>query len=214
MPGYLQKALTRFNHETPDKIQNSPHLHVIPQYGAKTQYTKDKDMSQPLSKEETKYIQAVAGTLLYYARAVGTTILTPLSSIATEQAKLMQEMMKKVKKLLDYCATQEDALITYNASQMILAIHSDAEYCNEKSAHSRAGEHFFLSNNKKIPPNIGTILTNATIIKAVMLSAAKAKLGALFLNAKEAVYLSQIGISLATDADPNGQHDSRGSDKQ
>jgi hypothetical protein len=36
MPGYLQKALTRFKHKTPDKIQNSPHPHVIPQYGAKT----------------------------------------------------------------------------------------------------------------------------------------------------------------------------------
>jgi hypothetical protein len=33
---------------------------------------------------------------------------------------------------------------------------------------------------------------NATIIKAVMSSAAKAKFRALFLNAKEAVYLRQI----------------------
>jgi hypothetical protein len=133
-----------------------------------------------LSKEETKYIQAVAGTLLYYARAVNTTILTALSLIATEQAKPMQETMKKVKQLLDYCATQEEAIITYNASQMILVIHSDAGYCNEKNARSRAGGHFFLSNDKLIPPNNGAILTNATIIKAVMSSAAKAKLGALF----------------------------------
>ncbi len=35
-------------------------------------------MSPPLSKIETKYIQAVAGTLLYYLRAVNTTILTAL----------------------------------------------------------------------------------------------------------------------------------------
>ncbi len=51
---------------------------------------------------------------------------------------------------------------------------------------------FFLIKWKKIPPNNGTILTNATIIKALMSSAAKAELGALFLNAKEAVYLWQI----------------------
>jgi hypothetical protein len=56
MPEYLQKALTRFNHETPDKIQNSPHPHVILQYGTKTQYAKDKDISPPLLKEKTKYI--------------------------------------------------------------------------------------------------------------------------------------------------------------
>jgi hypothetical protein len=36
MLGYIQKAFIRFNHKIPDKIQNSPHLHVIPQYGAKT----------------------------------------------------------------------------------------------------------------------------------------------------------------------------------
>jgi hypothetical protein len=33
---------------------------------------------------------------------------------------------------------------------------------------------------------------NATIIKAVMSSAAEAELGALYLNAKETVYLCQI----------------------
>ncbi len=163
---------------------------MIPQYRAKTQYAKDKDIFPQLSKEETKYIQAVAGTLLYYARAVDTTILIALSLIATEQAKPTQETMKKVKQLLDYCATQENAIITYNASQMVLEIHSNAGYCNEKNAHSQAGGHFFLSNNKKISANNDTILTNATIIKAVMSSAAEAKLGALFLNAKEAVYLS------------------------
>ncbi len=134
----------------------------------------------------------VAETLLYYARAVNTIILSALSSIATEQAKPMQETMKKLKQLFDYCATQEHAIITYNASQMILAIHSDARYCNEKNARSQAGGHFALSNNEKFPLNNGAILTKASIIKAVMSSAAKAELGALFLNGKEAVYLHQI----------------------
>jgi hypothetical protein len=32
MPDYLRKAFTRFKHEAPAKIQNSPHPHVIPQY--------------------------------------------------------------------------------------------------------------------------------------------------------------------------------------
>ena len=192
MPGYIQKALIKFKHEKPKKTQNSPHPHVLPQYGTKIQYAKDEEISEPLSKEETKYVQAVVGTLLYYARAVDSTILTSLSSIATEQAKPTKETMKKVKQLLDYCATQEDAVITYNASNMILAVHSDAGYCNEKNARSRAGGHFFISKNEKYPPNNGAILTNATIIKAVMSSAAEAELGALFINAQDAVYLRQI----------------------
>ena len=151
MPGYLQKALIRFKHKTPDKIQNSPHPHVILQYGAKTQYARDKDVSLPLLKEEMKYVQAVAGTLLYHVRAVNTTILTALSLIATEQAKPTQEMMKKVKQLLDYCATQEDAIIAYNASKMILAIPSNARYCKEKNARSQAGGHFSYQTTKKSP---------------------------------------------------------------
>jgi hypothetical protein len=87
---------------------------------------------------------------------------------------------------------QEEAIITYLASKMILNVHSNAGYLNEKKARSRAGGHFFLSNNDTPPPNNGAILTNATIIKAVMSSAAEAELGALYLNAREATYLRQI----------------------
>jgi hypothetical protein len=100
--------------------------------------------------------------------------------------------MAKVKQLLDYCASQEEAIITYNASKMVLAVHSNAGYANEKKARSRAGGHFFLSNNNPDPPNNGAILTNATIIKNVMSSVAEAEIGALYLNAKEAIYLQEI----------------------
>ncbi len=65
-----------------------------------------------------------------------------------------------------------------------------------KKSQSRAGGHFFLSNDNKFPPNNGAILTIATIIKAVMSLAAEAELGALFVNAKEAVYLRQILIEM------------------
>jgi len=100
--------------------------------------------------------------------------------------------MTIIKQLLDYCATQEEAVILYKASKMILAVHSDAGYCNEKKSRSRAGGHFFLSNDDEFPPNNGAILSIATIIKAVMSSAAEAELGALYINAKEAVYIRQI----------------------
>ncbi len=82
--------------------------------------------------------------------------------------------------------------MTYHASKMILADHSDAGYCNKTNSRSRAGGRFPLSDDIGNPPNNGAILTLATIIKAVMSSAAEAELGALYLNAKEAVYLRQI----------------------
>ena len=86
----------------------------------------------PLNRDDTKYIQAVAGTLLYYGRAINNTILIALSAVAIEQAKPTQKTMEIIKQLLDYCAMQKDAIISYRASKMILAVHSDAGYCNEK----------------------------------------------------------------------------------
>jgi hypothetical protein len=63
----------------------------------------------------------------------------------------MKDTMAQTMQLLDYLASQEDAVITYNASEMILAAHSDASYLSEPKARSRAGGHFFLSSNAEIP---------------------------------------------------------------
>ncbi len=82
--------------------------------------------------------------------------------------------------------------MSYSASKMILAVHSDAGYCNKKKSQNRVGGHFFLTNNAEHPTNNGAILRIAMIIQAVMTSAAEAELGALYLNAREAVYLWQI----------------------
>eukprot|EP00804_Cyclotella_cryptica_P024510 CCRYP_014629-RC/>CCRYP_014629-RC protein AED:0.51 eAED:0.42 QI:0/-1/0/1/-1/1/1/0/212 len=61
---------------------------------------------------------------------------------------------------------------------MVLATHSDASYLSEPHTRSHAGGHFFLSSNADIPPNNGTILNIAHIIKHVMESATEAKLAA------------------------------------
>ncbi len=112
--------------------------------------------------------------------------------LATEQAKPTEQTLVRVRQFLDYCASQEEAVITYHASDMTLAVHSNAGYLNERGARSRAGGHFFLSHDVPNPPNNGAILNIAQIIKAVMSSAAEAELGALFINAKEAVNIRQI----------------------
>jgi hypothetical protein len=95
--------------------------------------------------------------------------------------------MEKCKQFLDYASTQEDAVIMYRKSNMVLAIHSDASYLSEPRARSRAGGHFFLSENDQVPRDNGSVHTVAKIIKAVMSSAAEAELGGLFINAKTAV---------------------------
>eukprot|EP00804_Cyclotella_cryptica_P024532 CCRYP_014642-RA/>CCRYP_014642-RA protein AED:0.43 eAED:0.49 QI:0/-1/0/1/-1/1/1/0/187 len=74
---------------------------------------------------------------------------------------------------------------------MVLNMHSDASYLLVWEAKSRAAGIFFLGslpkNNQSIKLN-GTIAVLCTILKFVAASAAKAKLGALFLNAKEAKF--------------------------
>ncbi|MFM7748047.1 MAG: hypothetical protein ACKO7X_09025 [Bacteroidota bacterium] len=51
--------------------------------------------------------------------------------------------MKRVKQLLDYCATHPSPCLTYTASDLQLHIHSNAGYNNESQARSRTGGHFF-----------------------------------------------------------------------
>ena len=95
--------------------------------------------------------------------------------------------------LLDYIATQEDTVLTYNRSEIIMAVHSNATaYLCKPKAKSQVGGHCFMSNNTKIPPSNSAILNIAHIIKHVMTLATEAKLAALYIMAREAVYMRII----------------------
>jgi hypothetical protein len=75
---------------------------------------------------------------------------------------------------------------------MVLIVHSNTSYLSEPKARSRAGSHFFLSSDTKNPTNNNAVINIAQLIKAVMSSAAKAKLGALYINAREVVPQRQL----------------------
>ena len=55
-------------------------------------------------------------------------MLVELSALASGQASPTKKAMEKVMTFLDYAASQEEAVITYHASDMVLAYHSDASY--------------------------------------------------------------------------------------
>jgi hypothetical protein len=190
MPGYIEKALLRFGHEPPDKPQMQPFPHTIPSYGAKVQYTKDLDSSPPATKEKEKYVRQVVGVLLVYYGCA--TILVGLSSLAAAQALPTAYTLYLVKWLLDYAATNPNAILTYETSDMVLAIHSDTSYLSKPSTRSRVGGHFFCSSDVKDPPDNGAVLNIFKILKAVMSSAAEAKLGALYINARKAIPIRQL----------------------
>jgi hypothetical protein len=75
----------------------------------------------------------------------------------------------------------------YHAIDMILAEHSNPSYLSKLKARSRAGRHFFMSNNTAKSPNNGAILTIAQIIKAVVSLVTEAEVGALYINCKEVI---------------------------
>ena len=72
---------------------------------------------------------------------------------------------------------------------MKISVHSYLSYLSNPKARSRAGSHFFLSNETTIPQNNGAILNIAHIIKHVMTSATESDLADLYIMAREAVYI-------------------------
>ncbi len=97
------------------------------------------DTSALLPNEDKRFIQEVIGTFLYYARCANSTMLAALGSIATQKANPTKNTLKKVQQLLDYSSTHPDAIVTYHASDMVLAGHSNTSYLSKSKAHSRAG---------------------------------------------------------------------------
>jgi hypothetical protein len=166
----------RFGHLIPKQPQHQPHKHTVPTYGATIQYAKDDNATNLLSKEEKKYVQQVLGTFLYYGRA----------------AEPTEETMANIKLFLNYVASHQDTILTYQASDMVLIVHSNASYLSDPKAQSRAGGHFFMSSDVTNPHNNGAVLNIVQLIKAVMSSAAEAELGALYINAREAVPMRQL----------------------
>jgi hypothetical protein len=189
MPGYVAAALHKFQHAPPRQPCHAPSSYNKPQYGVKIQLKDPIDTTPSLTEPQTKRLHQVVGTFLLYARAVDSTMLLSLNTLAAAQKNGTQATVQALVHFLNYCATHPDATLRYRASNMILHIHSDAAYLNETEARSRVGGHHFLGDQASPinQPSNGAILNIAKILKHVVSSAAEAEVGATFLNGKEAV---------------------------
>jgi hypothetical protein len=168
MPNYMQNALKQFQHKA-GKLQHAPYQSTPIQYGTKNQYA-TQELEAPLLDNKAKcFIQQVCSKFLFLGRAVDSTILCPISAIALQSSKPTEDTMRQTLQLLDYLAMQEEAVLSYHASNMVLAIHSNASYLSKPKARSQAGGHFFLSSNTTVPPNNGAILNIAHIIILILI---------------------------------------------
>ena len=57
---------------------------------------------------------------------IDSTMLHKLNSLASAQSKGTEETLQAMKHFLDYCTTHLDATICFQATEMVLKIHSDA----------------------------------------------------------------------------------------
>ncbi len=72
-------------------------------------------------------------------------LLPALSSLASQQANPTEKTMELWTQCLDYMVTQEDAMLTYRASNMVLAIHSNTSYLSEPKSFRHMGGHMSMA---------------------------------------------------------------------
>ena len=95
-------------------------------------------------------------------------MLVTTSAIAADQAAPAELTLVKTLYFFDYVASHPDAILTYNKSNMILAVHSDASYLLESNTRSRESRHVYILDDQEVPPNNEDMHNIAQIIKNVM----------------------------------------------
>jgi hypothetical protein len=126
MPNYVQNTLKQFQHKA-GKLQHAPYQSTPIQYGPKKQYATQESKTPLLDDKAKRFIQQVCGKILFLNRAVDSTLPCPINAIALQSSKPTEDTMLQTLQLLDYLAMQEDAVLSYHASNMVLAVHSNGK---------------------------------------------------------------------------------------
>jgi hypothetical protein len=186
MPGYVTRALKKFDHPAPLRPQHAPHQWSAPIYGShKPQVPTPDSKAQPLDKQGTTQVQAINGTFMYYGRACDPCILPALNEIASEQASPTTDTIARTTMLMDYLHMYPHGVPRYYASDMILKITSDAAYLVQPKTRSRAAAHYHLGwrNSKRTNGPVDILCKK---IKNVVSSAAEAETGSIYMGGKHA----------------------------
>jgi hypothetical protein len=72
--------------------------------------------------------------------------------------------MEQTIQMLNNIVTQEEAVLTYQASDMPIAAHNDASYLSASKSTRRAGGHVFLTNDSTVTNNSRAALDISHII--------------------------------------------------
>ena len=133
------------------RLHFQPDPQVWPQSSRQTSTFPAPPPQNKLHNEGIKRVQAIIRALLYYARAVHNRLLVGLSAIGYQQAEATEKTAAAIDQILDNVATYPKDGITYRASDMILASHSDDEFNNKSKARICAGAHIFYQKMAQRP---------------------------------------------------------------
>jgi hypothetical protein len=101
MPNYVTKALKQFQHIA-KKRQYSLYPCVPIHYGTKKQYATQESKAPLLDDKAKQFIQQVCGKFLFLGRAVKSTLLCPISAIASQSSKPTEDTIRQTLQLLNY----------------------------------------------------------------------------------------------------------------
>ena len=222
MPKFVEKALQKLQHSPPTKPQHQPHKNVAPIYGQQQQFTAPLDESPLLTDRETRHIQSIVGSFLYYARAVDPTILPTINELGLSQSKPTENTRIKANQLLDYLYTHKFSTLRYKASDMCLHIDSDAAYLVAPGAKSRIAGYYYLRSAYKPtsdsiepkPPLNAPVHVECRLLKHVVSSSAEAETGGIYANCQAAIPIrhmlqalghAQLPTAIKTDNKTAGQ---------
>jgi hypothetical protein len=154
-------------------------------YGPQSPIVSDSDDTPRISPSGVTQLQQIVGSFLYYTRAVDSSMLVALGSLASAQSRATVNTELAVTQFLDYAANHPLDTVRLHASPMTLAIHSDTSYLSEPAALSRISGIFYLSTpktaNNPLPTVNGAIHIISAILQKRITSVAEAEIAAAFI---------------------------------
>ena len=103
--------------------------------------------------------------------------------------------MQHVAQLLDYLATNPEAITRCYALDILLIIHSDGSHLSESKSRSRLAGYYFMGSEPRKGEAIkatNSIYVATGMLRIVVCSAAEVELETLFFNLKEGKVLRLI----------------------
>ena len=155
-----------------------------------------KDLCQPLDVTGTITVNELIGVLLYYAYINISTIHITMGTNGSQQAKTTKNTAVTYLRILQYIAVHPNLTVRFDASDVILHIHSAISYPSYTFGRSPVRWYISLpscpqnSCSKSSSPNHLLPINRVVLILSVIMMnilplVEEAILGALFLTAKD-----------------------------